>query len=77
MNSAVLPSPVEKAKENAKKRKLIKIQECPSSDLPYRVTKERTGVVLGSFATKDQIDAFIDGYPLAHLESKPTRRRSR
>lgn len=76
MNSAVLPSAFERAKENKQKRKYIKIEEAPKSELPFRVLKERTGVVLGSFKTKVEVDAFIDGYPLAQLESKPTRRRS-
>lgn len=76
MNSAVLPSAFERAKENKQKRKYIKIDHVPASELPYRVTKERTGVVLGSFKTKLEVDEFIEGYPLAQLESKPTRRRS-
>lgn len=76
MNSAVLPSAFERAKENKKKRTYIKIDHVPTSDLPYRVKKERTGVTLGSFSTMIEVDAFIDGYPLAQLASKPTRRRA-
>jgi hypothetical protein len=72
MNSVVLPS-ADQAKENAKKRKLIKITIVAASEVPYRVEKKRTGVVLGSFKTEDELDAFINQYPLAQLESKPTR----
>lgn len=76
MNSAVLPNAYNQAMENKKKRKYIEIEHVPASDLPYRVLKKRTGVKLGSFETQKALDEFVDNYPLAQLESKPTRRRS-
>jgi len=76
MNSAVLPSAFERVKENKQKRKYIKIDHVPKSELPYRVLKERTGVTLGSFKTMIEVDEFIDGYSLAALQSKPTRRKA-
>lgn len=77
MTAEVSPSTAEKALENAKKRKLLDIKHIPASQLPYRIAKERTGVVLGSFTTELEVDTFIDGYPLKQLQSIPTRRRTR
>lgn len=62
--------------EDRKKRRLLEITTVAMSGLPHRVAKARTGVVLGSFACKEAMDEFIANYPLALLESKPTRRRA-
>lgn len=62
------------AKERRQKLKYIELQTVPASELPFRVIKERTGVLLGSFETQEAADDFIDGYPLEKLKSKPTRR---
>lgn len=62
--------------EYRKKRRLLEITTVAMSQLPHRVAKARTGVVLGSFACKLAMDEFIENYPLALLESKPTRRRA-
>lgn len=76
MSEALLLSPEELEAEYKRKRRLVTVKEVPSSDLPIRVTKERTGVILGSFETRGQADEFIRGFPLAQLETRPTRRRS-
>ncbi len=76
MSDAALLSPEELAAEYKRKRRLVTVKEVASSDLPFRVTKEKTGVILGSFETKGQADDFIRDYPLAQLEIRPTRRRS-
>lgn len=60
--------------ERVEKRRLIKIETAPMSEQPLRVTKRRTGVILGSFSTAEEVEAFIATYPLAHLKAKPTRR---
>lgn len=76
MSNVLSPDTADQAKENRLKCKLIEIETVPASDLPYRVYKQRTGVLLGSFATQDELDAFISSYPLEKLQAKPTRRRS-
>lgn len=76
MSEVALLSPEEQAAEYKRKRRLVKVTTVANSGLPYRVSKERTGVVLGSFETEGQVRDFINAYPLAQLEVRPTRRRS-
>lgn len=75
MNEAVLLCPIERAEERKKKQKHIEVETVPTSELPIRLFKKRTGQLLGSFRDNEELDAFLDKYPLTQLASKPTRRK--
>jgi len=77
MSTAVEPFAYDRAQDFKKKLKLVEFEVAENSELPLRVTKKKTGVVLGRFLDKEAADRFLRDYPLAHLQSKPTRRRSR
>ncbi len=73
----ILASPGCSPAEMAAKRKLVEVLTVAKSEFPLRVTKRRTGVVLGSFRTRDEVTTFIAGLSLESLQVKPTRRRAR
>lgn len=77
MSQAVLPGLNDISPELALKLRLVEITPVPLSQLPFRVTKKRTGVVLGSFKTQDDVLEFLNGYALTHLQNTPTRKRLR
>lgn len=77
MSQAVLLGLTDISPELALKLKLVEITPVPQSQLPFRVIKKRTGVVLGSFRTQDDVVEFLDGYALSHLQNNPTRKRIR
>jgi hypothetical protein len=77
MSQAVLPGLTDISPELALKLRLVEITPVPQSQLPFRVIKKRTGVVLGSFRTQDDVVAFLNEYALSHLQSSPTRKRFR
>lgn len=59
------------------KRALVQIDLILSSELPYRVSVKRTGVVLGSFETRGRVDEFIDRVSMTTLKPvKITRKGS-
>lgn len=57
------------------RKKFVRIEHVPLSQLPYRVVKIRTGVVEGSFSTHGAAENFILALDLVALSKKPTRRR--
>ncbi len=63
--------------EMGAKRRLTTWEEIPNSGLPFRLYKRRTGVLLGSFESKEKMDEFLSGYSLESLQAAPTRRRVR
>lgn len=67
--------PVGRCDELAEKRSLVHIQVVPLSELPYRVTLRRSGVVLGSFESRERVDSFIDTVSLTTLKPVVTRRK--
>ncbi|QVD49263.1 hypothetical protein LUCX_193 [Xanthomonas phage vB_XciM_LucasX] len=76
MSTAVRPCVIALAKENAKiKKKYLTIEHAPASQLPHRVVKTRTGVVLASFKTEGEMVTFIENYPVEDLMVKPSRKR--
>ncbi|WJJ55004.1 hypothetical protein [Xanthomonas phage RTH11] len=77
MSTVVAPTASDRAQEYRKKLKLVTFENAAGSELPCRLIKEKTGVVLGRFQDKPAAERFLSDYPLAHLQSKPTRRRSR
>lgn len=58
------------------KRKLIKLEFVEKSQLPFRVLKRRTGVVLGSYKTIEEVETFIDRLSLEQLDTKVSRGRT-
>lgn len=77
MSTVVDATACEKEQDYKKKLKLVEIEIAESSELPHRVIKKKTGVTLGRFANPGEVAKFLNDYPLSHLQSKPTRRRSR
>lgn len=77
MSTVVESSAYDRAKEYKQKLKYVSFETVPASEMPCRLVKERTGVIIGSFPDKPAAERFLEGYPLTHLQSKPTRRRSR
>lgn len=65
----------EMSEEDRLKRRLMTFTHIERSELPYRVEKSSTGVVLGRFETQEALIDFVDRYPLERLKSLPTRRR--
>ncbi len=77
MSTVVEPLAYDRAQDFKKKRKLVDYEIVEGSELPIRVAKKKTGVSLGRFEDSEAADRFLRDYSLAHLQSKPTRRRSR
>ena len=71
----ILLTPEAAAKELKAKRKLVEVKELTASELPFRVIKRRTGVVLGGFKDRDEVTRFLKSIPLATLAVKPTRKK--
>lgn len=64
-------------RERRSKRRFLSFDLVPHSQLPYRVFKRRTGVLLGSFGSQEAVDAFIDCSSLEELSRKPISRKTR
>ena len=69
-----ITEPLTEQQIQRRKRALIQVKHVPASDLPYRVVKRRTGVIMASFLTTDHVDAYVDSLDLEQLSRKPTRR---
>ncbi len=61
----------------AAKKKCVVIEYVAASQLPHRVTKRSTGVLLCAVATKQEVADFLDRVSLESLKTKPKRRLSR
>ncbi len=62
-------------RELAAKKKHVEIQHVPTSDLPYRILKRNTGVLLHHCRMEGEVDIFLQGVTLESLSAKPTSRR--
>lgn len=69
------PEGVCNPKEMAAKRRLVEVLEVVRSELPFVLNKRSTGVRLGAFKTRIELDAFLSTISLASLSIKPSRRK--
>lgn len=63
--------------EYKEKRKLVTIETVAGSEVPYRLTKKKTGVQLFAAVNMNEIVLYLNSYSMASLTVVPTRRRKR
>ncbi len=61
------------AAELKKRLQYVRIDVAPSSQLPYRVTRKRTGTIEHSCATREEAETRILSMDLNRLANKPSR----
>ena len=59
--------------ELKKRMHYLSIEVASASQLPYRVTRKRTGTIVHSCETRDEAEAKILSMDLAQLAAKPSR----
>lgn len=68
---------IQASAEYKQKRKLVTVEKVIGSEVPFRLSKKKTGVQLYAAADMNSIVLFLHNYSLDSLTVVPTRRSRR